>query len=34
MDGGTIDEPFSGGVVYELNEYGNMLLRYGLDSAI
>ncbi|MCU0546196.1 MAG: hypothetical protein MUE44_29195 [Oscillatoriaceae cyanobacterium Prado104] len=33
MDGGTLNELFSGGVVYELNEYGKMLLRYGLDSA-
>lgn len=32
MDGGTFDEPFSGGVVYELNEYGKMLLQYGLNS--
>lgn len=33
IDGGTFDEPSSGGVVYELNEYGKMLLKYGLDSA-
>ena len=34
MDGGNLGEPFSGGVVYELNEYGKMLLQYGLDSAV
>ena len=34
MDGGNLDEPSSGGVVYELNEYGKMLLQYGLDSAV
>ena len=34
MDGGNLAEPFSGGVFYELNEYGKMLLQYGLDSAV
>jgi hypothetical protein len=34
MDGGNLGEPFSGGVIYELNEYGKMLLQYGLDSAV
>jgi hypothetical protein len=34
MDGGNLGEPFSGGVLYELNEYGKMLLQYGLDSAV
>lgn len=33
MDGGTFDDPFSGGVVYELNEYGKLLLQYGLYSS-
>jgi hypothetical protein len=34
MDGGNLGEPFSGGVIYELNDYGKMLLQYGLDSAV
>ena len=34
MDGGNLDEPSSGGVFYELNDYGKMLLKYGLDSAV
>ena len=34
MDGGNLGEPFSEGVIYELNEYGKMLLQYGLDSAV
>jgi hypothetical protein len=34
MEGGNLGEPFSGGVVYKLNEYGKMLLQYGLDSAV
>jgi len=34
MDSGNLGEPFSGGVFYELNEYGKMLLQYGLDSAV
>jgi hypothetical protein len=34
MDGGNLGEPSSGGVLYELNEYGKMLLQYGLDSAV
>ncbi len=36
IDGGTfIDggELSSGGVIYELNDYGKMLLQYGLDTA-
>ncbi len=33
MDGGTFDDPFSGGVVYKLNDYGKTLLQYGLDSS-
>lgn len=33
IDAGTFgEETSSGGVIYELNEYGNMLLKYGLDS--
>lgn len=34
MDGGNLGEPFSGGSFYELNDYGRMLLDYGLDSAV
>jgi hypothetical protein len=34
MDGGNLGEPSSGGVIYELNDYGKMLLQYGLDSAV
>ena len=34
MDCGNLDEPSSGGNMYELNEYGKMLLQYGLDSAV
>lgn len=34
MDGGYLGEPFSGGLIYELNDYGKMLLDYGLDSAV
>ena len=34
MDGGYLGEPSSGGVFYELNDYGRMLLDYGLDSAV
>ncbi|MEZ2318157.1 MAG: hypothetical protein ACBR15_04015 [Microcoleus sp.] len=34
MDGGNLGEPSSGGFIYELNDYGKMLLQYGLDSAI
>ena len=34
MDSGNLDEPSSGGVFYELNDYGKMLLQYGLDSAV
>ena len=33
MDGGTLDAPSSGGIVYELNKYGQMLLKYGLEKA-
>jgi hypothetical protein len=34
MDGGNLDEPSSAGLIYELNDYGKMLLQYGLDSAV
>ena len=34
MDGGILDEPSSGGIVYELNKYGQMLLEYGLEKAV
>lgn len=34
MDGGNLGEPSSGGALYELNDYGKMLLQYGLDSAV
>jgi len=34
MDGGNLDEPSSGGLIYKLNDYGDMLLQYGLDSAV
>jgi len=34
IDCGNLGEPSSGGVFYELNDYGDMLLRYGLDSAV
>ena len=34
MDGGNLDEPSSGGLMYKLNDYGDMLLQYGLDSAV
>jgi hypothetical protein len=34
IDCGNLGEPSSGGVLYELNDYGDMLLRYGLDSAV
>jgi len=32
IDGGKLSEPTSGGVIYGLNEYGKMLLKYGLDT--
>lgn len=31
MDGGTFDQDGSGGALYEMNEYGRLLVRYGLD---
>ena len=34
MDCGILGEPSSGGALYELNDYGKMLLQYGLDSAV
>jgi len=34
QDFGYVGKPSSGGVLYELNDYGDMLLRYGLDSAV
>lgn len=34
MDGGNFNEPSSGGILYELNEYGEMLLQYGLDTLV
>jgi hypothetical protein len=34
MDSGNLGQPSSGGVLYELNDYGDMLLRYGLNSAV
>ncbi|MEG4021610.1 hypothetical protein [Microcoleus sp. S13C4] len=34
MEGGYLDKRLSGGVIYELNDYGKMLLQYGLDSAV
>jgi len=33
-DFGYVGQPSSGGVLYELNDYGKMLLQYGLDSAV
>ena len=32
IDGGTFDDEDSGGVIYALNEYGKILLKYGLDT--
>lgn len=34
IDGGYLDKRLSGGFTYELNDYGKMLLQYGLDSAV
>jgi hypothetical protein len=34
IDSGNLDESLSGGFIYELNDYGKMLLQYGLDSAV
>jgi len=34
MDFGYLDEPSPAGIIYELNNYGDMLLKYGLDSAV
>lgn len=33
IDGGTIRNPFSGGTIYSLNEYGEALQKYGWDLA-
>lgn len=30
LDGGIISDPLSGGTIYELNRYGELLLEYGL----
>jgi hypothetical protein len=32
IDGGNFDNEDSGGVIYVLNEYGKILLEYGLDT--
>lgn len=32
IDGGNFDDEDSGGVIYVLNEYGKILLEYGLDT--
>jgi hypothetical protein len=34
IDFGYVGQPSSAGNMYELNEYGKMLLKYGLDSAV
>ncbi len=34
MDGGNVGKPGSGGSFYELNDYGTMLLKYGLNSTV
>ena len=34
MDFGYLGEPSPAGIIYELNDYGKMLLQYGLDSAV
>ena len=34
MDFGYLGQPSPAGIIYELNEYGKMLLQYGLDSAV
>jgi len=31
-DGGTWDDPISGGIMYDLNEYGHILVTHGLRS--
>jgi hypothetical protein len=33
-DYGYLGEPSPAGIIYELNDYGKMLLQYGLDSAV
>ncbi len=30
LDGGTIDDALSGGTIYEINRYGELLIKYGL----
>jgi hypothetical protein len=32
IDGGNFDDEDSGGVIYVLNEYGKILIEYGLDT--
>lgn len=32
LDGGTIGDALSGGVIYELNEYGELLLKYAFEK--
>ena len=34
MDFGYLGQPSPAGIIYELNNYGDMLLKYGLDSAV
>jgi hypothetical protein len=34
MDFGYLGQPSPAGIIYELNDYGKMLLQYGLDSAV
>lgn len=34
MDFGYLGESSPAGIIYELNDYGDMLLQYGLDSAV
>jgi len=31
IDGGAFDDPLSGGTLYDLNEYGHLLLKYALN---
>jgi hypothetical protein len=30
MDGGNFSDPLSGGIIFNLNEYGDLLKRFGL----
>jgi len=34
MSAGNFEKTSNGGVLYELNEYGKMLLKYGLDATV